>query len=227
VDGAKLAKQLKLAAPLAGLTQTAGSSGHVKTVTFVEVTDAQSTITGAQLRARLELRSTWFSTTLLSLLPVSKAMTYGGAVSLTGFARGTDAVSLEARPAGSDWSSAGEVLLGADGTFSTVVKPQVSTQYRLASGSVRAGLAKIAVAPRVEAAIDATGLAGTAKPPVAGAAVQLQRQDGTAWSTVASAVTDAAGSWTFTMQLQPGSYRVRCAPGHGLAPGLSAPIKVE
>jgi stage II sporulation protein D len=227
VDGAKLAKQLKLAAPLAGLTQTAGSSGHVKTVTFVDVYDAQSTITGAQLRARLELRSTWFSTTLLSLLPITKAMTYGGAVSLTGFARGTDAVSLEARPAGSDWSSAGEVLLGADGTFSTVVKPQVSTQYRLASGSVRAGLAKIAVAPRVEAAIDATGLAGTAKPPVAGAAVQLQRQDGTAWSTVASAVTDAAGSWTFTMQLQPGSYRVRCAPGHGLAPGLSAPIKVE
>jgi stage II sporulation protein D len=227
VDGAKLGKQLKLAAPLASLTEQAGSSGHVKTVTFVDADDAQSTLTGSQLRARLELRSTWFTATLLSLLPVAKTMTYGGAVSLTGFARGTGAVSLESRVSGSDWLSLGEVLLGADGTFSTVVKPQVSTQYRLASGLVRAGLAKIGVASRVEAAVDATGVGGTAKPPLAGAAVQLQRQDGLAWTTMGSTETDAAGAWTFTAPLPPGTYRVRCAPGHGLAPGLSAPIRVE
>jgi hypothetical protein len=154
-------------------------------------------------------------------------MTYGGAVSLSGFARGTGPVSLESRAAGSGWSSLGEVLLGPDGTFSTIVKPQLSTQYRLASGPVRAGLARIAVAPRVEAAVGSTGVAGTAKPPIAGAAVQLQRQDAGVWATVDSTTADAAGAWSFTQQLGPGTYRVRCAPGHGLAPGLSAPITVQ
>jgi stage II sporulation protein D len=227
VDGVKLAKQLKLAAPIASLTETAGSSGHVKTVTFVDADDAQSTLTGSQLRARLELRSTWFTTTLLSLLPVAKTMTYGGAVSLTGFARGTGAVSLESKQAGSDWSSLGEVLLDGDGTFSMIVKPQVSTQYRLVSGAVRAGLARVAVAPRVDAALAATGVAGTARPPVPGAPVQLQHQDGATWTTLDSTATDAAGAWSFSTQLQAGTYRVRCAPGHGLAPGLSAPIAVQ
>jgi hypothetical protein len=57
--------------------------------------------------------------------------------------------------------------------------------------------------------------------------VQLQQQNGTVWTTLSSATTDASGSYTFAGALQPGSYRVRCAPGYGLAPGLSPTLQVE
>jgi hypothetical protein len=39
-------------------------------------------------------------------------------------------------------------------------------------------------------------------------------------------VTDAGGGFSFVQSLATGTYRVRCVPGHGLAPGLSAPIAV-
>jgi hypothetical protein len=63
-------------------------------------------------------------------------------------------------------------------------------------------------------------------PALAGAAVQLQRQDGAAWSTVSTTTADASGAYGFIGPLQAGTYRVRCAPGHGLVPGLSATFTV-
>jgi stage II sporulation protein D len=225
-DGAKVAAQLKLPGSLTDLTAATGDSGRAKTVTAVGAAGVEATVTGSQFRSLLELRSTWFTSALFSLLPSAKTMTYGGAVALTGFAKGADAAALESKPAGADWTPTGELILGADGTFSAVVKPTVGTQYRIASGSVRAALAKVAVAPRVDARITGAGLAGSEKPAVAAAAVQLQRQDGGVWTTVSSTATDATGSWSFSGTLQPGTYRVRCAPGQGLAPGLSATMQV-
>jgi hypothetical protein len=226
-DGARVAKELKLAGPLAALTATTGATGRVKSVTAVGSDDAQVALTGSQLRAQLELRSTWFSSALFSLLPSAKTMTYGGALSLTGFARGADAISLEAKSATQDWTNVGEVLLDGDGAFSTIVKPQFATQYRLAWRGVRAGLAKIAVAPRIETSLGAAGVQGTERPAVLGAAVQLQQQSGATWTTLAATTADAAGAWSFSQQLQTGTYRIRCAPGRGLAPGLSAPFVVQ
>ena len=226
-DGAQVAKQLKLAGPIANLTATAGPSGRVKTVTATAADESEATLTGSQLRAQLELRSTWFTAALLSVVPSARTVTYGGAVSLTGFARGADAVTLEAKTADTDWQSVGEVLLGADGAFSTIVKPQAATQYRLAWQSVRAGLAKVAVAARVDARLAGGAVQGTVKPVVADAPVQLQQQSGTTWTTVDTAATDAAGAWTFTAPSTPGTYRVRVAPAHGLAPGLSAPLAIS
>ena len=184
-------------------------------------------MTGAQFRAALELRSTWFTSALLSLAPQAKTITYGGGISLTGFARGADAVTLEAKDAGHDWSPAGELILDADGAFSTIVKPTAATQYRLDWQTVRAGLATVAVAARVEAQPAPTGVQGTERPAVAGAAVQLQQQTGTAWTTLSSTTADATGAWTFTGALQPGTYRVRCAPGRGIAAGLSASFQAS
>jgi stage II sporulation protein D len=225
-DGAKVATELKLPAPLTGLTSVTGESGRAKSVTAVDAEGVEATVTGAQFRSMLELRSTWFTSSLFSLLPTAKTMIYGGAVTLTGFATGTSTVALESKAPGADWTPAGELILGGDGSFSTVVKPAAGTQYRLSSGSIRAGLAKIAVAPRVDARVAAGGITGSEKPAVAGAAVQLQRQDGAAWTTVSSTLTDATGSWSFNGSLASATYRVRCAPGQGLAPGLSATIQV-
>jgi SpoIID/LytB domain protein len=226
-DGAKVAKQLKLPPPISSLTTVTGTSGRAKSLTAVGANDTQATVTGARFRELLGLRSTWFSNVLFSLQPTAKTVTYGGAVSLTGFAHGADSLSLESKTPGKDWVPSGEVVVDADGAFATLVKPVLGTQYRLAWADVRAGLAKIAVAPKVDAQLSATGVQGTERPAVAGASVQLQQQSGTTWTTVSSTTTDATGSYTFAGALQPGTYRIRCAPGHGLAPGVSVTLQVE
>ncbi|HUZ82845.1 MAG TPA: SpoIID/LytB domain-containing protein [Gaiellaceae bacterium] len=228
LDAAKVAKTLKLSAPIADVETTTGPSGRVQSVTVVSDDDSQVSLTGNQLRDALGLRSTWFSPALLELLPASKTMTYGGAVSLAGLAHGVDALSLESKTAAvPDWVAAGDLTLGPDGSFSTIVRPQVTTQYRLAWGGVRAGLARIAVAPRVSATATASAVSGSIRPVVAGAAVQLQRQSGSAWTTVASTVVDASGAWSFVGAEVAGTYRVRCAPGQGLAAGISATLLVQ
>jgi stage II sporulation protein D len=225
-DGAGVAKQLKLPPPISSLTTVTGAAGRTTSVTAVGANDTQATVTGARFRELLGLRSTWFADVLFSLQPPAKTITFGGAASLAGFARAADALSLESKTPGKDWMAAGELIMGADGSFATIVKPTIGTQYRLAWGDVRAGLAKIAVAPKVDALLSPTGVQGSERPAVAGAPVQLQQQGGTAWTTVSSTTTDTAGAYTFAGALQSGTYRVRCAPGHGLAPGLSPTLQV-
>jgi hypothetical protein len=155
-------------------------------------------------------------------------MTYGGAVSLTGTVHGADVVSLESKTAAQPvWTPAGAPAPGSGGAFSMIVRPQATTQYRLAWGGVRAGLAKIAVAPRVDATVSAASVSGSIRPALASAAVQLQQQSGTAWKTVSSTVTDTAGAWSFSGALPAGTYRIRCAPGQGLAPGVSATLVAQ
>jgi stage II sporulation protein D len=226
-DGASVAKQLKLPSPISSLTTVTGSAGRTKSVVAVGANDTQATVTGAQFRALLGLRSTWFTDALFSLQPAAKTVIFGGAASLTGVARGADALSLESKTLGKDWTPAGELLVGADGSWSTIVKPTVGTQYRLAWTTVRAGLAKIAVAPKVDAQPATGGVVGAERPAIAGAPVQLQQQNGTVWTTISSTTADATGAFTLTGPLQPGAYRVRCAPGHGLVPGVSLPLRVE
>jgi len=225
VDAAIVAKQFKLASPIADLQTTTGPSGRVKSLNVISDDDSQVTLTGNQVRGALELRSTWFTPALLQLLPKAKTMSYGGALSLTGRARGVDQVSLEAKPFGLDWAPVGDLLLDATGAFSTIVHPQIATQYRLVWGDVRAGLAKIAVAVRVDATVQQGTATGTTKPVVAAAPVQLQwSADGaTGWQTVASSTTDDTGAFSLSAASPEtaGGYRVRVAPGHGLAPGLS------
>jgi hypothetical protein len=190
--------------------------------------DAQVTLTGNQVRSALGLRSTWFAPALLQLLPATRRMTYGGAVSLTGFVRGTDAVSLEAKPAGAAWTPAGELEPAADGSFARVVKPPVSTWYRLAWGTARVGLAKITVVARVSAVVTPEGVQGTLRPAAPGAPVQLQQQaGGGGWTTLSSGTADASSAWSFGRALGAGTYRVRAAPGHGVAAGVSAAFTVQ
>jgi stage II sporulation protein D len=220
-DGAKVAKQLKISTPLVDLTIATGPSGRATSVTAISADASQATVTSAQFRALLELRSTWFTTALLSLQPQARTVTYGGSLSLTGFARGADSVTLESKSSAHDWAPAGELILDADGSFATVVKPVAATQYRLSWRTARAGLASVAVAARVDAQIAPTGVQGTERPVVEGAPVHLQQQAGTAWTTRSSTTADAAGTWTFSGALQPGTYRVRCAPGKGVAAGVS------
>lgn len=224
-DAAFVAKQFKLASPIADLQTTTGPSGRVKSLTVVSADESQVTMNGNQVRGALELRSTWFTPAFLQLLPKSKTMTYGGALALTGRARGVDTISLEAKPFGLDWAPAGDLLLDATGAVSTILHPQIATQYRLVWGDVRAGLAKIAVAVRVDASVQQGVATGTTAPAAAFAPVQLQwSADGTTvWQTVATSTTDETGAFVLSAPTPEtgGAYRVRVVPGHGLAPGLS------
>jgi stage II sporulation protein D len=227
-DAKAVAKQLKLTEPIAGLSMATGASGRVKSLVASSADDTEVTLTGNQVRNALGLRSTWFSPALLQLTPAARTITYGGGLSLRGAVRGASGLSLEAKPAGGAWADAGPLPVAPDGTFALVVKPQVSTQYRLAWGDARACLAKIGVAARVSAVVTPQGVQGTLRPVASGAPVQLQqRQDDGTWTTLDSASADAASAWSFARQLAAGTYRVRAAPGHGVAAGVSAPFTVQ
>src|SRR4051812_12461368 len=222
-DAAKVAKQLKLSAPIADLSAVNGPSGRVKTVAITSLDDTSTTFTGNQVRAALDLRSNWFTPALLQLTASAKSMTYGGAVSLTGLVQGAQGVSLEAKTAATDWAPLGALIVDPSGGFATVVKPSVTTSYRLPRGTIRAGLAKVSVAARVTATLSATGITGTERPVASGAPVELQQQQADAtWTTVSSATADASGAFAFAGQPAAGTYRVRVTPGNGLVAGLSA-----
>jgi stage II sporulation protein D len=222
-DAAKVARELKIPGQLVSLGLTPGPSDHVETVDAVG-TKGSVKVTSADVRSVLGLRSTWFSVGWLALAAPTPAIAYGGGGKLTGIARGVSGpVTLEQKDA-KGWQQVTTVSPAADGSFSVSIDPAATTQYRLAAGLVRAALVKVPVVPVVSAAATAGSVQGSIRPALGGAAVQLQQQDGAGWKTVASGTTDAAGAFSVAAQLSPGSYRVRCAPGHGLSPGLSQPI---
>jgi stage II sporulation protein D len=221
LDAAKVAKQLKVSGGLVDLKTMLGPSGRVEEAAAVTPL-GETMFAGPKLRFLLGLDSTWFTVGWLSLTPPKTPVTFGAAASLVGAARNVGPVTLEARPAGGLWQAAASVAPDASGAFSTIVRPQLTTDYRLVAGTVRAAQLKVNVSPRVDATVRAGTATGSIRPAVAGAPVQLQRADGLTWTTVASSTTDAAGAFSVAGDAAPGSYRVRVAPGHGLAPGFSA-----
>ena len=228
VNGVQLAKQLKLPGPIADLAATPGGDGRVHTFVVTGADGAQATITGAQARTDLDLDSTWFSASLLSLQP-GRNMTYGGTLPLTGTVRGATGVTLESRAGTGAWQPAGAVTPDAAGAFSVLVRPSQTTQFRLAWGDVRAGLARVGVVPAISLQpATASGLTGSIRPALVGS-VELQRKDPStsAWTTLVTNPTDATGAFSLPGPLAAGTYRVRAAPGHGLAPALSAPFQVS
>jgi SpoIID/LytB domain protein len=228
-DAARVAKQLKLGGPIADVTVTDGPSGRVQTMAVTTKDGQDDVLTGNQVRAALDLDSTWFTPSFLQLLPAARTITYGGAASLTGTVLGADGVQLESKPAGTAaWTPAGALVPALDGTFAVVVHPRAGTWYRLAWGNARAGLARIAVAARVTAAVSGGTVQGTVRPAAPGAPVQLQQQQapGGSWTTVSQTTADTTSAWSFA-GVAPGAYRVRAAPGHGIAAGLSAAVTVQ
>jgi hypothetical protein len=116
-----------------------------------------------------------------------------------------------------------------NGAVSPVVRPRVTTDYRLASGGFRSGAVRVSVAPLVQLVAGADGVSvnGTARPVLPGAAVQVQRQAPSGgWATVAQATVAADGSFSTPLDLTSGSYRARVAAGRGFAVGLSRTVVV-
>jgi stage II sporulation protein D len=224
-DARSIARALDLDGTLSDLRASAGPSGHVTTVTAVGEA-GEATATGSAVRTLLGLRSTWFSVGWLSLSPPPK-VAYGLAARLSRNARGVGAVTLEGRVAGGTWQPVGPVAPDASGSFELVVRPEATTEYRLAAEGVRAARVSVPVEPVVDALVNAGGVSGTVSPPSPGVAVQLQRQSGASWTTVATATPNESGSFAVAAAVGPGSYRIRWAPGRGLSPGVSKIVAVS
>ena len=224
----RVARALSARGRLVDIRTTTGPSGRVRSVTAIG-SQGESTVTGADLRRALGLRSTWFRIGVLALTPPTAPVTFGARASLSGVARNLPSVSLEQRPAGSPWRQAGAVSPQPDGTVSIAPKLRGPTDYRLMSGSARSRVAHVAVAPRVRfyGLGDGTSLRGYARPIFPGASVAIQRLGGTTWSTIVRATIAENGDFEAGLTLSPGEYRARLAPGGGFVPGVSPTLRVR
>jgi stage II sporulation protein D len=226
-SGARLGRVLRAGGAVVDARPTVNSSGRVTTLT-VFTANGQRSFSGGSLRKVLGLRSTWFSVGVLALGGPGTAVSYGSTARLSGVARGISPVTLQQRTAGV-WQKAVTVTPAHDGTVAVAVRPTVTTDYRLASGKVVGGLARVPVAPviRIVPPRTQSALQGTVRPVVTGAAVTIQRQEGTTWVPVARTTVDTAGSFAAQLQLTSGTYRARVTPGHGLVPGVSPVLQVS
>jgi stage II sporulation protein D len=224
---ARLTNALGVRGRLLDLRTTLNRSGRVGTLVAVG-SEGETPVRAADVRERLGLRSTWFRIAALGLDPLAKPVVYGGAARLAGIARGVPAPVLERRVGTAPWEAAGALARGPGGRFSLAVKPLLTTEYRVASGtSLRSAPLRVGVAPfvRLEPPADAAGLRGTVRPPLAGTTVVLQRLDGS-WTEVARATVDDAGTFAAALDVAPGRYRARTAAGRGFVAGVSPELDV-
>src|SRR5213078_1966746 len=143
--GAKLAKALKMKGVVVDLQPALNASGRVKVLNVIG-TNGTLTMPGADVRRRLGLRSTWFSVGVLSLTAPPQPVTYGGRGKLTGIARGLTQAVLQQQQ-GDSWTDVGSLEADQDGLITVLVKPTVTTRYRLTSGKVSAASIRVPVAP--------------------------------------------------------------------------------
>ncbi len=225
--GAKLAKMLKMKGQVVDLQPELNSSGRIKVLNVIG-TKGTLAVPGAVLRTKMGLRSTWFSVGVLSLAGPTQTVVFGGRAKLIGVARGLTQAVLQQRQAGT-WTDVSSVKADKDGAVSVLVKPSVTTQYRLASGKVLAASVRVPVAPltRFYPVRTQTQLRGYVRPgSLAGTTVLLQKQQGAAWPTVAQTTVGADGDFVAALQLTTGVYRARVNSGHGFVVGFSPVVQV-
>jgi SpoIID/LytB domain protein len=227
ISAARLGHVMGARGRLTDLRMATGPSGRVKTVTAVG-SQGEFTATGSDLRRALDLRSTWFRIGVLSLATPEAPITFGAKVSLSGVARSLPSVRLDQRQPGSAWRQVGPVAPGPNGTVNVSTKPKEPTDYRLASGSALSRVAHVSIAPRLRfhGMPNATTLRGYARPIFPGASAALQRLEGGRWTTIARATIDANGDFEAHVNLIPGEYRARLAPGRGFVPGVTPTLRV-
>jgi stage II sporulation protein D len=225
--GTKLAKMLKMKGQVVDLQPELNSAGRIKVLNVIG-TKGTLAVPGAVLRTKMGLRSTWFSVGVLSLAGPTQTVVFGGRAKLIGVARGLTQAMLQQRQAGT-WTDVSSVTADKDGAVSVLVKPSVTTQYRLASGKVLAASVRVPVAPlaRFYPVKTQTQLRGYVRPSsLAGTTVLIQKQQGAAWPTVAQTTVGADGNFVAALQLTTGVYRARVNSGHGFVVGFSPVVQV-
>jgi hypothetical protein len=206
------------------------SSLRATSVTAVG-TNGEVTVPAGDVRTGLGLRSTWFRVGVLSLDPFpTKAVPYGGSATLTGMGRYLGAVRLEQRLVGATaWRASGTVR-PKDGEIAVGVKAAAPTEFRFSAGGVKTTPTTLHVSPSVRLLVPSapTSLSGRIRPVIAEAPVVIQRSrgGGAPWAAVARSKVDARGAFQADLDVTPGIYRARVAPGRGWATALSAELQV-
>jgi stage II sporulation protein D len=137
--------QLKVPGPLGDLRPTITASGRVGTL-FAVSSAGVTEVKAGDVRRLLRLRSTWFRVGTLALARPEAPVEPGHQLTLPGIARGLTGVTLEQRAAGGPWAPLAKVKPNAGGAFAVAVKPDVTTQYRLAAGTARSEVVRVVVA---------------------------------------------------------------------------------
>jgi stage II sporulation protein D len=225
--GAKLAKVMKMSGSVVDLQTELNSSGRIKTLTVVG-TKGTVSMKGTDLRKRLGLRSTWFTIGVLSLSAPPQVI-YGNRARLSGLARGLAQVTLQQQQ-GAEWKPLANVKPLQDGTLSVIVKPTLTTRYRVTSGKATAPAVRLPVASLVRfyPVRKQTELRGYVRPgTLAGARVTIQQQQGSGWATVAQTTVDPTGNFLASLPLTAGVYRARVSSGRGFVAGTSPVLQVS
>ncbi|HXV56528.1 MAG TPA: SpoIID/LytB domain-containing protein [Gaiellaceae bacterium] len=210
-SGAQVGKLLSAPAGLRDMTVTRNASSRVATVRAVG-SSGSATFSGATMRARLGLRSTWFTIGVLRLRG-GGTIDKGEARTLRGLTRNVGSVRLQRRRSGEAWTTVKNV----SGAFRARVRPGATTYYRLSSPSGTTDTVRVAVRAQLRFAADQApgALAGVALGTGEGRAVQVQRREDGGWTTVGTALVGPGGSWTARFGVTLGVYRAYVAPGRG------------
>jgi stage II sporulation protein D len=153
VTGKTLGHAFGAAGRVTDATVKRNASRRVKTVTIsslVRGATVTAPVGGAATQTGLGLRSTWFSIGVLSLQPPAPnpAVASGTRVVLTGVVRGVRDVVVQERTVGTPWREFKSIAPTAQtGAFRLVVKPSVTTDYRLATATDAAAFVRIRVSP--------------------------------------------------------------------------------
>lgn len=226
---AKLTSTFKVPGKLLDVRLTLNPSLRVDEM-ILTGTKGEVVVPGDVVRTKLGLRSTWFRVGVLTLEAPTAALEYGSKYKLKGVARSAGAqVTLEQRATGAAWQPVARLKPGAGGVINATVKPLVSTEYRLTTPAKLFGAPiRLTVAPRIRLApaTVATSLRGLVRPVLPGARVDIQRLEGSSWRPAATASVDTAGAFEARLDLTPGMYRARVAPGNGLVAGYSPALQV-
>ena len=224
-SSAGLARKLGLGGRVVDARAVVNPSQRVATLQ-VRTASGRSSFTGAAVRSRMGLRSTWFRIGVLSLSRAAGNAVFGTPFELSGVARGMGPTRLQQRVPGRPWSTGVQVTPRPDGTFTIRVQPKRTLDYRLRAGRVTSGSLRVTVASAVRLEASTLGeLVGAVRPAAADARVDVQRQSGR-WTTVESVRTDAAGVFV-SVPASAGSYRARIAARPGLAAGVSPTVRVD
>src|SRR5262249_50512781 len=170
-SAAKVKKALKVKGRLLDVQTTVNASQRVDTVQAIGDLGERD-LTGADFRAALGLRSTWFTVGVLALDPLAATtVTYGTPFTLTGTGRNFTDLRLEQRTSDkTDWTLNRGIDPAADGSFTVRLKAAGPAEYRVTGDTVPTPSTTVVVAPRVTMKVtaDLTGLKGSVRPALPG-----------------------------------------------------------
>lgn len=133
---ATLGQAFRLSAPVIDVKVEPSNSGRPLSVTLVKKTGASVLLRGADVRAKLGLRSTAFRLGVLRVAPPTPSPRPAASVVISGVARDVTLPVLEKLGADGAWLVSVNVKPGVDGAFAATVRPKLTTTYRLVADGV-------------------------------------------------------------------------------------------